>query len=399
MPTRYLKPGICDSDAIDKCSPLAEILFYRLLVNVDDFGRLDARPAVVRSRCFPLKDDMTNAKTQEMLSELHRNGLILIYEVGGASFVQVNKWDNVPRAQTSKYPAPSPEMRHPKEMLEIISEDDLEAMICESISSSGEFAGLKVRSHQRQVRKDQSYFDIVIDAECGQVGIELKRTRISKSAVDQVVKYKKISGIPFVLVGAGIGVGVDITECEENGITVATYDENFNARVISTFSVIQRDFTLRAVVPLTVTVTVTETKTVTETGTGNRNRNAPEKPKPPAAAKAASPLNASIWSSYSAAYFDKYGTEPVRNAKVNSQVAQLGQRLGEDAPHVAGWFLTHKNGWYAQKMHSVDCLLSDAEKLRTEWATGTQMTQARARAVDKSTGSGNAFLRLAEGVK
>ena len=33
MPTRYLKPGICDSDRLDKCSPLAETLFYRLLVN------------------------------------------------------------------------------------------------------------------------------------------------------------------------------------------------------------------------------------------------------------------------------------------------------------------------------------------------------------------------------
>lgn len=147
----------------------------------------------------------------------------------------------------------------------------------------------------------------------------------------------------------------------------------------------------RTNLPVTVTVTVTET----ETGSGASKP--PATAKPPAAAKAASPLNASIWSSYSTAYFDKYGTEPVRNAKVNSQISQLGQRLGEDAPRVAGWFLTHKSAWYTQRMHSLDCLLSDAEKLRTEWATGTQMTQARARQVDKSTGGGNAFLRLAGG--
>ena len=124
-------------------------------INVDDFGRLDARPAVVRSRCFPLKEDITNAQTQEILDDLHSNGLILLYQVGGASFIQINKWDNVPRAQTSKYPAPSHEMKHPREMLEIISEDDLEVMICDSMNSSGEFAGLTVISHQRQVRKDQ----------------------------------------------------------------------------------------------------------------------------------------------------------------------------------------------------------------------------------------------------
>ena len=260
MPTRYLKPGICDSESIDKCSALAETLFYRLLVNVDDYGRLDARPAVVRAKCFPLKEDITNAQTQEMLDDLHINGLILLYQVGGASFIQINKWDNVPRAQTSKYPAPSNEMKHPREMLEIISEDDLEVMICDSMDSSGKFAGLTVISHQRQVRKDQSYFDIVIDTEeLGQVGVELKRTRISKSAVEQVVKYKKISSIPFILIGAGVGVGVNISECEDNDITVVTYDESFNARVVSEFSVITRDFTLRTVAPLTETETVTET--------------------------------------------------------------------------------------------------------------------------------------------
>lgn len=132
-----------------------------------------------------------------------------------------------------------------------------------------------------------------------------------------------------------------------------------------------------------------ETETETEK---SKSRDRSQKRSEPA--KAVSTLNISIWDNYSAAYFNKYGTEPVRNAKVNSQVSQLGKRLGEDAPLVAGWFLTHKNGWYAQKMHSLDVLLSDAEKLRTEWATGTQMTQAKARQVDKSTGSGNAFMKL-----
>ena len=49
MPTRYLKPGIRDSERIEAiASPDAEILFYRLLVSVDDFGRTDARPLMVK---------------------------------------------------------------------------------------------------------------------------------------------------------------------------------------------------------------------------------------------------------------------------------------------------------------------------------------------------------------
>jgi hypothetical protein len=90
------------------------------------------------------------------------------------------------------------------------------------------------------------------------------------------------------------------------------------------------------------------------------------------------------WKSYSNAYFDRYGTEPVRNAKVNGQVKQFVQRLGfTESPHVAAFFLTHNNAYYAGRMHSVDCLLSDAEKLRTEWATGNAITQTKARQLDK----------------
>ena len=104
MPTRYLKPGICDSEAIDKCSAMAEILFYRLLVNVDDFGRLDARPAVVRSKCFPLKDSINNNETLNLLIELQKNGLIIIYKSNGSDYLQLQKWDNNPRAKESKCP-------------------------------------------------------------------------------------------------------------------------------------------------------------------------------------------------------------------------------------------------------------------------------------------------------
>ena len=402
MPTRYLKPGICDSECIDRCSPIAETLFYRLLVNVDDYGRLDARPAVVRSRCFPLKDDMTNAKTQELLYELHNNGLILIYEISGASFIQIMKWDNVPRAQTSKYPAPSNELRHPKEMLEIISEEDLESMICDSITSSGEFAGIKAHSYDRQVRKDQSYFDIVIDTDEGQLGIELKRTRISKSAVEQVVRYKKISGIPFVLIGAGIGVGVDLSDCENNDITVAIYDENFNARVISKCSVIQRDFTLRAVAPLTGTGTGTGTvnrKPEPQTGTEFQGGlkivpHLEQKIKIPKVKKDI-PDSHETWQAYSDAYEVRYGAKPVRNATVNSQLTNFIKRIGlEESPFVAAFYVNHNNQFYVQKMHTVGLLLADAEKLRTEWATNRQVTSTQARQVDKTQTRGNVFNKL-----
>ena len=56
MPTRYLKAGIRDSETIDRLSSAAEVLYYRLLVTVDDFGRYDARPAMLKAACFPIKE-------------------------------------------------------------------------------------------------------------------------------------------------------------------------------------------------------------------------------------------------------------------------------------------------------------------------------------------------------
>lgn len=109
MPTRYLKPGIRDSESIDRLSPLAEVLYYRLLVTVDDFGRFDARASMVKSSCFPVRESMTVNKCADLLAELAKNGNIQVYEVDGKPFMQVTKWDNVPRSKESKFPAPTDE--------------------------------------------------------------------------------------------------------------------------------------------------------------------------------------------------------------------------------------------------------------------------------------------------
>lgn len=109
MPTRYLKPGIRDSESIDRLSPLAEVLYYRLLVTVDDFGRFDARPSMVKSQCFPVKDSVTVNTCKELLAQLASNGNIQLYEVDGKPCLQVCKWDNKPRSTESKFPAPTDE--------------------------------------------------------------------------------------------------------------------------------------------------------------------------------------------------------------------------------------------------------------------------------------------------
>lgn len=105
MPTRYLKPGICDSDRINNLSAEAEVFFYRLLVTVDDFGRTDARPLLLKAKCFPLKETMPASKIEQMLAELSSTGLLIVYQTDTGTYLQLNKWDNTPRAKDSKFPS------------------------------------------------------------------------------------------------------------------------------------------------------------------------------------------------------------------------------------------------------------------------------------------------------
>jgi hypothetical protein len=108
MPTRYLKPGICDSDCIEAIKlPASEVFYYRLLTVVDDFGRMDARPLLLKSKCFPVKVSATEKLVSQWLADIEQAGLVKVYTVDGKPYLQILKWDNKPRASESKYPNPA----------------------------------------------------------------------------------------------------------------------------------------------------------------------------------------------------------------------------------------------------------------------------------------------------
>jgi len=108
MPNRILKETICTSEQIDSLSPEAEAFFYRLIVNCDDFGRLDARIPILKSKCYPLKS-IDSKCLQEMLYILRDAGLVFLYSVDGKPFMSLISWEKHQqiRAKRSKYPAPN----------------------------------------------------------------------------------------------------------------------------------------------------------------------------------------------------------------------------------------------------------------------------------------------------
>lgn len=103
----------------------------------------------------------------------------------------------------------------------------------------------------------------------------------------------------------------------------------------------------------------------------------PAERKPKAAAPKPPAPSTAVWDAYAAEYRNRYATDPVRNAKVNGQLSQLIARLGQDeAPGVARFYVRSDDQFYVRQMHAVDYLLRDAEKLRTQWATGRTVPQA-----------------------
>ena len=107
MPNRIIKESICSSENVDQLSPFNETFFYRLIVNCDDFGRMDARVKILSSRLFPLKD-IKPEEVQSALNALNEADLIILYEVDGKPYLQMKTWDKHQqvRAKRSKYPSP-----------------------------------------------------------------------------------------------------------------------------------------------------------------------------------------------------------------------------------------------------------------------------------------------------
>ena len=108
MPNRIIKESICTSDSIDKLTWFEEAMFYRLIVNCDDYGRFDGRAAVIKSRLFPLKDNITVKAVEAAIKKLVSVELVTLYVFEGKPYLHLPTWDSHQqiRAKRSKYPSP-----------------------------------------------------------------------------------------------------------------------------------------------------------------------------------------------------------------------------------------------------------------------------------------------------
>jgi hypothetical protein len=112
VPTRVIRDGILTSETIASLSLGAQLLYHCLLLVVDDHGLYEASPRILRSKCFPLRDDGSpHPVTTEMVAGwldecMAASGLLLTYEVGGKRYLQVQRFKQQWKKSKAKFPTP-----------------------------------------------------------------------------------------------------------------------------------------------------------------------------------------------------------------------------------------------------------------------------------------------------
>lgn len=138
--------------------------------------------------------------------------------------------------------------------------------------------------------------------------------------------------------------------------------------------------------PLTLSLSLTTNSFSNSNSNSNSFSEVPSEPDEPATQPAENgdkKLNSLIWESFRSAYVLRYKAEPVRNAKINSIVANLRKRLGEDAVAVVQFYVGSNNGFYLSKTHGLEFCLKDAESLHVQWQKGRAITRADVQAFEK----------------
>ena len=108
MPNRIIKESIHVSERLNALTDFQFRVWVSLLTYVDDYGRGDARPAVIKGTCFPLRERTTTRDIDAALHALAGAGCVCLYEIDGKPYLCFPRWGEHQRIQQkkSKYPAP-----------------------------------------------------------------------------------------------------------------------------------------------------------------------------------------------------------------------------------------------------------------------------------------------------
>lgn len=109
MPNRIIKDSISKSEAISGLTDFQFRLWVHLITYVDDYGRGDARPAIIKGACFPFRDRLTNKDIEKGLADLAGAGCVVLYKVDGKPYLCFPNWEQHQRVRQKVSKCPSPD--------------------------------------------------------------------------------------------------------------------------------------------------------------------------------------------------------------------------------------------------------------------------------------------------
>lgn len=168
MPSRMLKESIKTSDQIDALTAFEEVVFYRILVTVDDFGCMEGKPTVVKNQLFPTKENVTTKSIRDALAKLESTGLLQIYYKDDHPYIYVCKFADHQRLRKRVRRFPNPE--------ECLTIDGQLSATCGQLSASGgqlsatcgqlpleEEVEEELELEEEEKKNERTAFDVALD--------------------------------------------------------------------------------------------------------------------------------------------------------------------------------------------------------------------------------------------
>ena len=89
---RLIHPASATSISLSRVSALAELLFWKLIPQCDDQGRLFGNPELVKATCCPMRKELTPELIPSLLKELEQVEVIIHYSNSTTSLLQMTNW-------------------------------------------------------------------------------------------------------------------------------------------------------------------------------------------------------------------------------------------------------------------------------------------------------------------
>lgn len=124
MPNRIIKESLFSSEKISELSDFNFRLWIGLITQADDYGRGDARPAIIKGRVFPLRERVRLQDIEDGLATLAAGSCVSLYEVGGKPYYQFPNWQDHQRVRNAKPKFPPPGASNDRDFLRDCADDN-----------------------------------------------------------------------------------------------------------------------------------------------------------------------------------------------------------------------------------------------------------------------------------